>query len=248
MWNAKIAKICKEVKNAQLAHVLGPIFGHYSSFCILHFFFVFFCIYTLYFCFSADPILMLVLPPCYRWWQTRRPGLKQKSHGQTHRWGPGVAGWGIFWYRDPISDDYFWMWCAHCQKNMFKSFIIWNFKIRNKISGHRVILCGILWWHNWWHQAFLTTSGPVQIFLATSDLKKPYPYFQKYSKTPSLSVEEHKKQRGDTLDQSVSFFFWYLYPFAFFALWLTPFLLVFENSNLDASLKSDRRSASKMNL
>ena len=95
MWNTKIAKICKEVKNAQLAQVLGPIFGHYSSFCILHFFSVFFCIYTLYFCFSADPILMLVLPPCYRWWQTRRGGLKQKSHGQTHRWGPGPGGGGM---------------------------------------------------------------------------------------------------------------------------------------------------------
>ena len=134
------------------------------------------------------------------------------------------------------------------RKISFKSFIIWDCMMRNKISGHRVILCGILWWHNWRHLAFLTTSGPVQIFLATSDLIKPYPYFQKYSKTPSLSVEEHKKQRGDTLDQSVSFFFWYLYPFVFSALWLTPFLLVFENSNLDASLKSDRRSASKMNL
>ena len=122
------------------------------------------------------------------------------------------------------------------------------FMMRNKISGHRVILCGILWWHNWWHLAFLTTSGPVQIFLATSDLIKPYPYFQKYSKTPSLSVEEHKKQRVDTLDQSVSFFFWYLYPFVFFALWLTPFLLVFGNSNSGASLKSERRSASKLNL
>ena len=51
----------KKVNNAQLAHVLGPIFGHYSSFCILQFFSVFFCIYTLYFCFSADLILMLVL-------------------------------------------------------------------------------------------------------------------------------------------------------------------------------------------
>ena len=110
------------------------------------------------------------------------------------------------------------------------------FMMRNKISGHRVILCGILWWHNGWLLAFLTISGLVQIYLAASDLIKPYPYYQKYSKTPSLSVEEHKKQRDDTLDQSVSFFFWYLYPFVFFALWLTPFLLVFENSNTGASL------------
>ena len=239
MWNAKIVKICKEVKNAQLAHVLGPIFGHYSSFCILHFFSVFICIYTLYFCFSADLILMLVLPPCYRWWQTRRGGLKQKSHGQTHRWGPGVAGWGIYWYRDPISEDFFLdVMCALPEKY----FSWWETRF---LVTEWYYICGILWWHNGWLLAFLTISGLVQIYLAASDLIKPYPYYQKYSKTPSLSVEEHKKQRDDTLDQSVSFFFWYLYPFVFFSQRLTPFLLIFENSNTDASLKSDRRGASK---
>ena len=219
----------KTVKNAQPPTCIRAIFGPFSSV-----FLVFLCIYIIPCIFVSRPTLLWCWCCRHATDDDKRDDLAW-SRNLMVRPIDEAGGW-----RDEESIDteipyrtiIFGCMMRALPEKYFQKFIIWNFMMRDKISGHQVILCGIRRWHNWWLLVFLTISGLVQIYLATSDLIKPYPYYQKYSKTPSLSVEEHKKQRDDTLDQSVSFFFWYLYPLAFFCTVVNTFSISFWKQTL----------------